>query len=323
MKQLTFVSVGVLLLGVCMAVSQCPIYAETSLDSLDAKHSPKIPEKKVESVQASESASSTESKPTLKETINGPDNDETAFLMENPSLSKPEFIVEKTIEALKAHAKKSESTLPKDKPKRRQKDGPLDTSILFMISETCGKDQASGDQVCQKKFSDQSENEVRTHEEKNGNEFRQMTGILEYSPEHLLRGIRSIYQGTQYQDASHTKKEFEFFEIENQPLDGPMTKEILIYDFHEDSGKLKKVTWGQYEQQEEDQDMVLVSHAFLTYDHDGTPDKGLAESLDDGYLTAQFLDWKSKDQKEVAINRDAWKGWETWITTRRLTFYVS
>ncbi|MSR78102.1 MAG: hypothetical protein EXS63_07775 [Candidatus Omnitrophica bacterium] len=198
------------------------------------------------------------------------------------------------------------------------------TTVVMMISETCKNEAGAGNHsVCLRTFSDNSTAEVDTNERTHGKELRQMTTITEFDGGHHLKNVKTIYKGVQYSDIKNKNKEFEFLDISYTTGGGPLYKEVLIYDYHREAGKLKKMTWGRYEQEDSFAEPVLISHAYLTYDQSGTPDKGLAETVEDGNLTAQFLDWHEKSGPAREVSHDAWRGWESWISSRQISIYLT
>lgn len=207
---------------------------------------------------------------------------------------------------------------------RRAAEKNPQTQVVIMTSEKCSRNGASGNEnsECTRSYSDQSSQQVTIDQKTKGAEFRQMTTIADFDARHDLQNAKTIYQGTQ-RNASGTKKEFEFFEITVTPRQGNATKEILIYDFYPDSGQVKKMTWAKYEQSDDLKDAVLVSHTYLTYGLNGKPEKGVAESLENGAFTAEFLNWDDTDPVKIQINRDAWRVWENWIQSRQLSAYLS
>ncbi len=250
--------------------------------------------------------------------------DSTANSPQDKDVSATSFLMDKTVLSAPSASEQTEKNSGINKfaiKKQPLKPTPQAAEIIFPISQSCN----ASNSLCKKIYSDGSISSIHSHQEFDENEFRQITTIEETDANKHLKATKSIYQGTQYSDPEKTRKEFEFFEISHESQTEPKAKEILIYDYYPGTNQVKKVTWGEYVLSGSEAEEKLVSHAFLTYHSDGSPDKGLAESLEDGFLTAQFLGGgpSQTNQGFASLDQEAWKGWENWITTRRLSFYVS
>lgn len=205
-------------------------------------------------------------------------------------------------------------------------ENPSAENLKILVGTTCSDAYEGNHSSCMRTFSDQSVEKIETKETEQGDEIRKQVTITTLDALNRIEQLKSIYHGTQYQseveDAEKRKKEFEFLEFLDIHPEKSF-KEILIYDYHPQSQKIQKMTWAKYSFDEDSSQSHLLAHAYLTYDAQGNPDKGLAESIESGNFMAEVLEGKMQESTHRNLLQKQWKVWENWMKSRYLSAYLS
>lgn len=213
-----------------------------------------------------------------------------------------------------------EGTAPLPMPAEAQK--PDDVAML--VSEFCTGGDAEGATVCDRAYSNGHRATIVMQKMAEGDEAKLQSIVEEYDGQGGLVFKKTVRHRTDYNYYKDEKSlEREFVDIIYQPAEGKTTRELMVRQYHLDTGKTRSLTWTQYEQIGASDKARLVYNATLAYDSNGTPARGLAERWDQGQKVATYIDWDAATQGRMMFDKENWREWESWIQSISLHAYLT
>ena len=197
--------------------------------------------------------------------------------------------------------------------------------VTTLISETCKQQGETGEGVlsCNRLYSNGHRATVVTQRAAAGDEFKLQSVIKEYGRSDQLVSTKTIRQRIDYNYYEEDKgKERELLDIVHEAEGKPTVRELLIRQYHLDTGKMKRLTWARYEQVEDSKTATLIYHASLRYDSDGAPMRGVAEHWNAGKKIESYLNWNALAPNRPGLSRQSWHAWESWIQNISLQAYL-
>ena len=197
--------------------------------------------------------------------------------------------------------------------------------VAVLVSEQCKQtgDNADGSISCSRIYSNGHHAKVLSQLSYEGDEFKQQAVIEEYDKGNNLLSKKTIRHRVDYNYLNDQRaKEQELFDITCQSEGKKTTRELMVYQFHLNTGKPKVFSWTQYKQVGNKAKAGLTYHASLGYAADGSPDRGIAEQWDQGKKVATFLNWSRIDGGLTGSKRETWTQWESWIKSMSLQAYL-
>ncbi len=197
--------------------------------------------------------------------------------------------------------------------------------VTMLVSENCTTtgDETSGTVTCNRVYSNRNHAQIISQHALEGDEFKQQAILEEYDSNDQLLYKKTVRHRVDYAYVHDVKTKLrEFYDIVLQPTGKKTTREIMIYQYHLDTGKIKTMSWTQYSQIGNLPKASLAYYATLSYDRHGDPTRGLAEKWDQGQKIAIYMNWSRLQQGQVALDRDRWTDWEKWIQNVSLQAYL-
>lgn len=184
--------------------------------------------------------------------------------------------------------------------------------VAMLVIEQCSQ---SGDaNTCERVYSNHHKTLVITQNANEGDEQKEQTVMEESDEDGNILYRKTVRHRVDYNYLNDRKaREKEFFDIILQPRGKPATRELMVYEYFLDSGKVKSLSWTRYGQIADEPRAELVYNILLRYGGDGSPERGLGEQWDHGNRTETFLDWKRDADGFAALNEDMWGQLESWV----------
>jgi len=184
-------------------------------------------------------------------------------------------------------------------------------SSLFNPQD-CKQDigQNKGSSICQSLNSDGSILTAELHYEKAWQEFKEQTILTSQNDQRQIKGQSVIRHKTQYTSDEQTHKIKESFDIVRYPQDDKTTREFIIFQYNADGKTIQRVYYSKYSQIDETAEASLIHHTVLTYDEQGTPLKGHAETWKAGKKSQELFRWDRRIQGTKAFDPHLWQQWE-------------
>lgn len=200
-----------------------------------------------------------------------------------------------------------------------------DEEVAMLVSEQCSQsgEEAVTTTSCVRVYSNGNRATVATLLSYEGDEAKKQTLIEEFNSEDQLIYRKTIRHRLDYNYAGDKKtKEKEFFDIIYQPTGKKATRELMVYQFYLDTGKIMSLSWTQYRQIGDEPKAGLNFYATLRFGEDGSPELGIAERWDAGEKVTSFIDWNRISDGYAALDEEAWHEWENWILNVSLQAYL-
>lgn len=197
--------------------------------------------------------------------------------------------------------------------------------VAMLVSEQCsqGGDAAEGTNSCARVYSNGHHATVLTQNVNEGDELKNQTVIEEFDGDNTLLFKKTIRHRVDYNYLNDQKaKEKEFFDIIYQSTGKKTTRELMVYEYFLDTGKIRSLSWTQYEQIGSKPKAELVYHALLRYGDDGSPDRGLAERWTQGEKAETFMNWSRRSKGFAIFDEETWGQWEGWIRNVSMQAYL-
>jgi len=196
--------------------------------------------------------------------------------------------------------------------------------VALLVSEKCA-DAPGGDgtMTCRRNYSNGHYAKILTERSSEGDEAKEQVIIEEFAQDGSLLYRKTIRHRIDYNYLNDRKsKEQEFFDIVVQPTGKKTTRELMVYQYFLDTGKLRSMAWTQYKQIGFEAKAGLVYHASLRYGEDGSPERAIAERWEDGKKAASYMNWSRISRGFADLDPMAWEQWENWIRNVALQAYL-
>ena len=197
--------------------------------------------------------------------------------------------------------------------------------VAMLVSEQCSQNgtASEGSNSCKRIYSNGHHTTVLTQNANEGDELKNQTIIEEFDGGNTLLFRKTIRHRVDYNYLKDQKsKEKEFFDIIYQPAGRKTTRELMVYEYFPATGKVKSLSWTQYQQIASEPKAELVYHALLRYGADGNPDRGLAEQWNHGKKAETFMNWSRQAKGFATLDEESWGQWEGWIRNVSLQAYL-
>ncbi|MFA6600531.1 MAG: hypothetical protein WC352_05975 [Candidatus Omnitrophota bacterium] len=173
--------------------------------------------------------------------------------------------------------------------------------ILSSQCETAG-DDARGRETCSRVYSNGRVLKAIRHHETEGNIEKHQLILTELDLQGHAMGSKTIRQKIEYAEDSQRKiKTKEYFDIVKRPLEGKITRELIVHEYAAETGLAVHTTWTKYRQIDDQAFASLQYHVALSYDREGNPLEGTVEKWAEGKLTetlsptrALWPEWQEK-----------------------------
>lgn len=151
-----------------------------------------------------------------------------------------------------------------------------------------------------------------SHFERGWNEVKTQTTIRMLKQGRIM-DQRIVRHKIAYTSDDQTVKTRESFDIVNYPLERPITREVLIFEFAKDGETIMEISYAKYDQIKDLAFASLTYSVSLSYDEQGTPRFGKAEHWKEGVKSEDMFRWDRQIEGLEHFDGDSWKQWENMI----------
>lgn len=192
-------------------------------------------------------------------------------------------------------------------------DRHLKSPLNAIVSEKCTSAETLGGGIttCIRSFSNGHYLKTITQLSNEGDEVKQQTTTEEYNGSDRLLDTKTIRHRIDY-NYFHDRqtKEKELFDIIDQPAGEKATRELMVYQYYLDTGKLRSLSWTLYKQIGNLQKAGLNFYAMLRYGEDGSPERGIVEQWAEGHKITSFMNWNRVQNGYTDLDFSYWNHWE-------------
>ncbi len=169
-----------------------------------------------------------------------------------------------------------------------------------------------GSTTCTQQLANGHRRTLEENHEEQGTLYKKQTVIREQNENGKEVHRHSVRYRADYKELDEDRRVpvAERFDIVTRPTEGPITREWIVLEYHENTHVVKKITWVEYHQIGESSFAEIARHAYLIYDGEGKPKKGRVELWDDREVQEKLYDWNTARQPGESQN---WQEWEAWF----------
>ena len=167
-----------------------------------------------------------------------------------------------------------------------------------------------GDSVCEHRLQDGTLVRSESHHEQAWNEFKKQTLISVFDAEGRLADKQMIRHKTEYRKGLGRRIAKESMDIVRYPVEGKITREVLIFRYGRSGKRVVKMNDARYIQIGKTGFAALVQNTSLTYDKTGLPLSGHASLWKDGKVSKELFRWDRLQHGLEDLDLQLWEQWE-------------